>query len=135
MFPGWPPATPAQACRAGSWGSWSACHPLSRRRQRRIAAVALEPAHHIELRPHPIRRARSGAVVFLIEAQQCGRDTAVLECLVELLALGDGRAPVQFTGHDQGGCFDVADMHERGLLQPIGGILPEWLLEKAVGKE
>src|ERR1700674_510811 len=70
---------------------------LSRCRQRRTAAVALEPAHHVQLRPHPVRRLRSGAVVFLIEAQQSGGDTAVLECLVELLALGDGRAPVQFT--------------------------------------
>src|SRR5258708_24335819 len=52
---------------------------LMRRRQRRSAAVALEPAHHVQLRAHPIRGLGAGAVIFLIEAQQCRGNPAIFE--------------------------------------------------------
>src|SRR5450755_4310893 len=71
----------------------SALRSLVRRRQRRIAAVTLEPTHHIELRTHPIRGLGAGAVIFLIKAQHCRRNAAIFERLIELLALRNGGAP------------------------------------------
>src|SRR5580704_5661138 len=81
-------------------------------RQRRSSAITREPTHHVELRAHPIRRLGSGAVEFPIEAQHRRRNAAVFECLVELLALRNGRAPIEFAGHEQSRCLHVADMHQ-----------------------
>src|ERR1700733_860823 len=130
-----PPITPSRACRAGSSSSWSLSH-LSWGRQLRIAAIALEPAHHVKLCPHPVRRFDlCRTVILLIEAQHRRGNAAVLERLVELFALRNGRAPVQLPRHDQGRCLDVAHMHQRGLLEPIGRVLPERLFEETVGEE
>src|SRR5258705_4283837 len=60
---------------------------------------------------------------------------SVLESLVELFALRNRRAPVQLPGHDQGRCLDVSDMHQRGLFEPIGRILPERFFEETRSEE
>src|SRR5258708_19331861 len=85
---------------------------LVRRRQRRSAAVTLEPAHHVQLRAHPIRGLGAGAVIFLIKAQQCRWNPAIFERLVEFLALRNGRAAVKLPGHDERWGLHIAHMHQ-----------------------
>src|SRR5262245_37388754 len=60
--------------------------PSSRRRP---APILLEPAHHVELGPHPVRRQGLGPVPLALEPEHCGRDASHLERRVVLLRLRD----------------------------------------------
>ena len=93
------------------------------------------PAHHVELRAHPVRRLRSGAVVLALEAQQRRRHAAHLERRVVLLGLRHRRAQVELARHEQRRRLHVADVHQRRVLEPRLRILPEWLLEQRVGEQ
>src|SRR6266704_5755369 len=57
------------------------------RRLARRPPVLLVPAHHVELRPHEVRRFRARAVVLAVEAQHHRRHAAHLERRVVLLRL------------------------------------------------
>src|SRR6266516_1873550 len=109
--------------------------PRPRRRLRAGTAILLEPAHHVELGAHEVGRLRSRAVELVVEAQHHRRHAAHLQGRVELLRLRDRGAAVQLTRHEQGRGGDVPDLHQRRMGEPLVRLVPERLMEEAVGEE
>src|SRR5437867_2271114 len=103
----------------------------ARRRLGGAPPVLLEPAHHVELRAHEVRRLRARAVVFTIEAEHDRRHVADLERRVVLLGLRNRRAPVELTRHEERRRGHAPDVHERRVRQPFVGLVPERLTEEA----
>jgi hypothetical protein len=50
----------------------------SPRRASSLCAIFIEPAHHVELRPHPVGRLSPGTVKLSVESQHRRRNTLVL---------------------------------------------------------
>lgn len=94
--------------------------------------MLLEPFAQIDVGAQEVRGRRTRSVPFVLEADHGGGDLQHAQGLVVLLGLGHRRAEVAFSRHQHGGRLDVADVHEGGAAQVLGGVVPGEFLEVAV---
>ncbi len=100
-----------------------------------LGFVLFKPAGNIEHFGDVMAGAAADAVGLFGNADENRFHVEKLECFVELLGFGNGRAIVSFAGHDQRGRFNFGDEIGERALHVVVGVIPGETGEPVFGDE